>query len=267
MLKYGDNHKWHRIYDKIRADFLDYGYFGETLVDWDKMDNLLDFTKKISLKDFVFNLYIDNQATADWKYQDDYRDMIYNEFLDIAQGQNIDCDDLSREDCMLLFFYYRLHADTHMVNFTNMYSYYFPLLSQPGIIEKIHNIPYAFKQNHKLNLRLISNLAPELLNITFFSHGRYRITDIKKLELREHNVAPEQRDWLTNIIFKIKFGEPYLKKDRKIRKYCIANSQDFAEKICYKLDKTKFYYLPLYTTFCLLGKMDSIINDQGVNNV
>lgn len=264
MLKYGDNHKWHKIYDKIKADFLDYGYFGETLVDWDKMDSLLDFSKNISLKDFVYNLYIDNQATNGWKHQSEYRDMIYNEFLDIATGQNIDCDNLSREDCMLLFFYYRLHADTHMVNFSNMYSHYFPLLSQPGIIEKIHNTPYAFKQNHKLNLRLIRALCPALLNITFFSHGRYRTTDIDSLELHEDNSNTKKNGWLANIMCKIKFGKSYIKKDKKVQKCCIANSQDLAKRLEYNLDRTKFYYLPLYTTFTLLGKMDSIINDQGV---
>lgn len=265
MFKYGDNDKWHKIYTKLKADFLDYGYFGETLVDWDKMDNTLDFTKKVYLCDFVSQLYINHKAVNNWKYTEEYNNIIFDEYREIAENQNIDCNNLSPEDCMLLFFYYRLHADTHMVNFSNMYSYYFPLLCQPGIIEKIHNIPYAFKQNHKLSLQMIQVLYGPLLNIVFFSHCRYRETDVQNLELHEANVCTKKIYFLRRLMLKLRFDRFYHTRNRRIKRCCIKKSQTFAKRILYQFDKTRFVNLPLYTTFALFGKMDFIINKEKYN--
>lgn len=262
--KYGNNGLWHKIYDKINSDFVDFGYFGELLVDWDKLDKYADFSKPFTLQEFIMQVYVNKFVINDIIEKENYIKLLYDKFELIAKSRNLDCNNLSKEDCMWLFFNYRLHADTHMVNITNMYYYYFPILCQKEVSEVAHCIPYNLKQSHKLNLLLTKNLYQDLIKYEYFSHCRYRTTDMENLALREldDGVKHKKSLWLKLILRLNRLNKKnyvIFKEDQYIKDFCIREMKIFLNEIGLNINETTFNYLPIYTTFLLMTKMHEIM--------
>lgn len=171
---YGNNLKWHTIFTTLKYNFYDFGYFGETLKEWAPLD--LCYHDKFSIDDYA-DLYLGRQKHRYTNISSDtvkkYRQIIVDKLRKICKDHAIDCHNLSKEDCMLLYYYYRTHADTKMVNFANIYGYSINLYAQKELIDYINQTPYEYKEYGKLNLALTKVLCSELLSIPYFSHCHY----------------------------------------------------------------------------------------------
>lgn len=264
-LKYGNNQKWHKLYNKLNVDFVDYGYFGETLVGWAKIDDMKDFGKSITLRDFILKIYVNSLALKGVVNKQEYIEMLYNEFAQLTDQLNLDKEALTKEDCMYLFFQYRLHADTHMCNFTNMYYYHFPILCQPELADIAHSVPYKFKHGHKFNLYVTKLLYEKLLDFTYFCHCQYRQMDKDNLELSFPTQAINQlQSRLSKALLKIKgICREHKDIDRdnyKVKMFCVKEIQNLNQIPTMQVDEESFSYIPLFTTLLLLSKMNYIIN-------
>lgn len=272
VCKYGNNEKWHQIYEKLNADFVDYGQCGEIIIGWDKMDAYADFSKPFTLKDFVDKLYVNKEATLSWREYDAYFRIIYDEFYQIAQNADLNCENLSKEDCMWLFFVYGLAQDIHVSNFSNLYFYQALQFLQMSFPEIVQQIPYQFKQKHKLNLLLTSYLYPKLVKYQYYSHCRYRVTDRDKLELREFDNSRKikfKKSWWHKIMLHTSLK--CLKKkqsaidleNQRIKDFCIEKLKQYSNKSGFVVGGGTFSYLPKYTTFLLADKMNEIVFKTG----
>lgn len=171
---YGNNLNWHEIFKTLECCFYDFGYFGETLKEWTPLE--LSYHDKYSLDDYS-DLYLGRQKhnyiNVDLEMVHEYRQAIIEKLRKICKEHKIDCNNLSKEDCMLLYYYYRTHADTKMVNFANIYGYSINLYAQKELIDYINQTPYEYKEDGKLNLALTKKLCEALLKIPYFSHCHY----------------------------------------------------------------------------------------------
>lgn len=171
---YGNNLKWHKIFRTLNNYFYDFGYFGETLKEWTPLE--LAYHDNYTLEDYA-DLYLGRQkhdyTNVESEMLHEYRKAIIEKLRKICKDHEIKCNNLSKEDCMLLYYYYRTHADTKMVNFANIYGYSINLYAQKELIDYINQTPYEYKEGGKLNLALTKKLCEALLDIPYFSHCHY----------------------------------------------------------------------------------------------
>lgn len=171
---YGNNLRWHNIFKNSDYSFYDFGYFGETLKEWAPLE--LSYHDNYTIDDYA-DLYLGRQkhryTNVSPEMIQTYRGVVIEKLRKICTYHRIDCKKLSKEDCMLLYYIYRTHADTKMVNFANIYGYSINLYAQKELIDYINQTPYKYKECGKLNLALTQGLCKELLNIPYFSHCHY----------------------------------------------------------------------------------------------
>ncbi|WP_230836270.1 hypothetical protein, partial [Vibrio campbellii] len=129
-------------------------------------------------------------------------------------------ESLSKDDFCKIHNEYRKSADTALVNLMNYYCYSINLLSLPEIENRVKCIPSIVKRDSKLLLKVIKNLAPALLNIPVYSHGKNFRLCSKSLTIQ----APKSRSFKKNLrdslaklgLRNIKFN--YFKNLKKNRK-------------------------------------------------
>lgn len=181
-LLYGGNRKWHSIFFEHKYDIYDFGFFGETIKGWDPLDAM--YRTPFTLKEYV-SFYL-SRNTHNFVNDDsdiEYREYIFSKHLKICEEANIDINNLSREDCMFLYYVYRTHADTKRVNLVNYYGYSFNLLAQKDLIDLINQIPYEYKQNAKVNLATTKKLYPDLLKYNYYSHCAFMSLNESEMQL------------------------------------------------------------------------------------
>lgn len=193
---YGNNRKWHEIFDNLSEVFYDFGYFGETVKGWTALE--IVFYDGFNLKDYL-KLYLGRQKHQYVDIGDEfwtiYGNTIRCKLEKICFDKGISINNLSKEDCMYLYFIYRTHADTKMVNYANIYGYSLNLYAQKELIDYINQTPYEYKREGKLNLALTQILCPELLDIPYFSHCHYLNFDKEKMVLED----PDLNSTITKI--------------------------------------------------------------------
>ena len=184
--------------------------------------------------------------------------------MSIADSEGMNCAKLSKEDCMTLYYHYRLHADTYRCNFANMYGYSFILLAQKEIADFINQVPYEFKINSRINLRLVKKFAPQLLDLPYYSHCRFYNYDSKRVMLVEMD-KDRFKACVIRTLRRYTLGQKMIAHWRKhgsleqakIRRYCterINNSIEFG-KLQMRFEVNSMSYLPKYIEMLLAVKM------------
>ena len=79
----------------------------------------------------------------------------------------------------------------------------YPLLHSKRIWDIIYNIPYDYREDSKLSLRLINSWCPMLLNIPVFTHHHYGIYNRQKGVLK--------KNWRYSLLLRIK---PYVLRSK-----------------------------------------------------
>ena len=185
---YGNNRLWHNFFAETNNYFFDFGYFGETVKEWSPLE--YKYHKNFTIDDYC-ELYMTRQkhdyCNLSHEELQEYAENIKNKLKKICEDSKIDISNLSKEDCMYLYYIYRTHADTKMVNFANIYGYCFNIYAQKELIDYINQCPYEYKRKGKLNLALTKKMCSELMSIPYYSHCQYINYDASKMVLEAPN--------------------------------------------------------------------------------
>ena len=162
---YGNNSKYKEmIFENIDTEFVDFGYFGELIKDLPNMDEV--YFSPFSLNDFVSKLFFNSKNPNCYIVNlDKVRIYLYNLFLDYANENNMNIDNLSKDDCFKLWSYRRTIVDINQCLISNLVQYSYPILSQKRIYDLLLQIPYKWKLNTHFQLSLLNKLCPELCTI------------------------------------------------------------------------------------------------------
>ncbi|WP_165062270.1 hypothetical protein [Adlercreutzia sp. ZJ154] len=245
---YGGNKRFKEIFlHKLESDYVDFGYFGETITQWDDLDAA--YHEGFSIEDFVDDIYMERYRQCEFdEFFTMLRNRVIEEFIDYAQRCGIDATNLTKSDCMRLYHRYRQRADTIVCNFVNQFCYYTPLLAQPQIVKIIDGVNYDVFSDARINLNLVEQWMPNLLQVEYYSHGLFCVFDSENLLLeRRHPDLGNQRlrcivktimrrilgEERTRAILDVrlckKFGDAYLdteKKNRHIVQFCREAIED-----------------------------------------
>ena len=214
---YAGNSKWFDIFEKqSHYDFYGFGYFGESLRELSELD--LDYNDNYTLHDFVKNVYCRSNLE---KYVISINGLY--EFIEKEFNNIIDCycdgnKQITKDLCFELFTFSRFDADCIINNYVNMFSYSFPIFSQKIIFDLISQIPYYWKKNDFIPLKMTFDLQPSLISIPFFSHHHQTIVNSKTLSIER-----SLKDVLSS---KLKY---YLKKTSLYKLLYSNNTDDIIE--------------------------------------
>lgn len=241
-LIYCGNSKWYEIFELGGFNFFDFGYFGETIKEWEPLDR--DFKNGFTIDDYS-NLYLTRQV---FKGQNEFfSSFLKRKIIKIANQYNMDITNLSKEDCMILYYVYRIHADTYCTNLANIFGYSANLFSEKEIADCINQIPYEMKKNDHLNLVLTDFFDSKLLTVDYFTHQKYKFFNREKTVLL--SAAAPKHNGLKKWLRKTKLGQVLIRAKRILpserKKYATSSlniiaKTDFESLVEMKIDGTSF---------------------------
>ena len=192
-LIYCGNSKWYEFFESNRFALYDFGYFGETIKGWELLDE--KYHDGFSVDDYL-SLYCGRQKYKD-ESEEKLKVYVKNKILEIIEEYGMKKNSLSREECMTLYFVYRIHADTVCSNFANMFGYSANLFAEKEFVDLINQIPYEVKKDDHLNLVLTGSLDGRLTDVQYFTHCEYRCFDKNKVVLKAKNAKNNcLKEWL-----------------------------------------------------------------------
>ncbi len=262
---YGGNRKWLGIFERGDEVWYEFGYFEEVLRTWDPLDGVEGCLTLDEYLELYFNKQSENFPTVHGGFSiDTYKKKIRENLEVIIKDEHMDENHLSREDSMILYFHYRMHADSGAANFANMFGYCFTVFGQRKVIDLVLQIPYEYKLANHLNLILTRRVSPESLSIPYFSHTRKWLLDGKHMRLvpDENKAGRAVKDVAKAILSKA--GLLDTAKKYKNRYVHSGSKNELIEVICeeikrkvpdigIEIDKDTFHYIPLYIGFLCKG--------------
>ena len=212
-LIYCGNKKWYEIFEKNIVDGYDFGYFGEVIKGWEVID--CQYFEGFTVDDYV-KMYLNRNTIEISKTKDEkYDEFIYvrEKIVDIAKQHNMDLNNLSKEDCMILYYVYRIHADTITLNYANIFAYSTNFYCEKEIADFVNQIPYKMKMNNRFNLLVTEKLNETLLDIPYFTHCQYKKYDNNKKILVDY-----KRNILRRWILQTPIGK-HLRRVKSLNSY------------------------------------------------
>ena len=181
---YGNNKKWFNIFESKDECIYEFGYFGETIKGWELLDRI---GNKYLTEDEFCRIYTGRQSyhfapqsTIDLE---DYRERVHKKIKRLIENLGMNSQALSKEDCMVLYYKYRLHADTKCCNFANIFGFCSPVLAHKAVADLINQCSYDYKQHDRINLYITKLIDECLLDVQYFTHSKYMQLDKKSLTL------------------------------------------------------------------------------------
>lgn len=197
---YAHNQKWLTLFDDLHKESIDEVEFGtdsdiiRELVSLDDSYNetykLDTFVKEVCLRGGCFSFVFDSLGI----------DELIKLDVNLAFEDNSCNNKLKYAN---LFNYLRHDMAMMIPNYINSSYYCFPLLHSKRIWDIIYNIPYDYREDSKLSLRLINSWCPMLLNIPVFTHHHYGIYN------RQRGVL--KKNWRYSLLLRIK---PYILRSK-----------------------------------------------------
>ena len=197
---YAHNQKWLTLFDDLHKENIDEVEFG--------MDT--DLLREIGSLDDSFDEDYDNSKFA---IKGCLRGGLFNYVFDLPNVCKLICDEIklvnldSQNDLKTkyanLFNYFRHDMGCYFSNMLNESFFSYPLLHSKRIWDIIYNIPYDYREDSKLSLRLINSWCPMLLNIPVFTHHHYGIYNRQKGVLK--------KNWRYSLLLRIK---PYVLRSK-----------------------------------------------------
>lgn len=268
---YGNNKKWFSIFENSRYALFEFGYFGEIIKGWELIDRIGKET--INIDEFC-RLYtnrqsytLDEASTFDIKM---YKKGVYDKIVQIAMDYNMNLDKLSKEDCMLLYYHYRLHADTKCCNLANLFGYCVPVLAQKELADMINQCPYIYKKDNRLNLYITKLIDNRLLEIPYFSHCKYmkldkdslKLSSIGKDKVKKILIQTIQRMGIASLLVKIKRRviRDNANSDQLLNKLADdINQYPYFKDVGIIVNKDTFGYIPMaIEVYCRCLLLDSL---------
>lgn len=168
------------------CDFLTFGYFGEIFRNIEEIDAYPN--EVFSIEEYFDELCLRGGYKKIYPEYQNYREHRIKDLRYICKKLNLDPERLSKDDFQHLNTEtYRKRADTHMTNFVNQFRYSFPLLGDRMLTDTMNDMGYKERVGSRPMLKMLDQLAPDLLSVPFFSHIRRMKVDARRLVLREGN--------------------------------------------------------------------------------
>jgi len=201
----GSNNVFESLENLTNTDFVDFGYFGETLrnLDWPENTNTY-----FSLNEYLDEFYIKKelQFTIDSKTYNKFRKKIYQKYLIICTENNLKYEKIHQDDFQILHNEYRKGADNAMLNLINSSFYSINLLSIKEIERQILTFTFKEKTNMRLIIELLNKLYPKSLSIPIYSHcTMYKLN--KKTLLLQKTKKENMLYTLKNIVIKFVYNK------------------------------------------------------------
>ena len=183
----------------INADFICFGYFGEIYRNIETIEN---YNKNcFTLLEYIDDMFLlTEKKILNKKNYKIYRNKIYTLLLQICKLNNLDENNLTKNDFQKLNTAYRQRWDTQINNYANLFMYSCPLFGDKKITDYVENISYNEKCNSKFLMKLISSFEKELLCFDFFSHIKIKQFNTNTFELTDKHLSYKWKDKIRNII-------------------------------------------------------------------
>jgi len=151
--------------------FLESGFFGERLRIHPWIADRL--TDEIDFDDYLDGVYINPVVSKVFEGYEEYREKVKKKTFELAarSGVIIRNGRFIRDDFQRINDLYRRNSDTVMMNYQNLFTHSFIILSSPTLFEAAYFIPESLKKDAKFMLGVIRRLCPDLLDIPFYSHN------------------------------------------------------------------------------------------------
>lgn len=203
---YGGNEDFFQQFEEgYFGEYVTFGYFGEPLRTNDKLDPV--YHDNFSLENYLDDFYINKKYADKIKNWGEYRNYLYSKLSKLTIKLGIDKAFLSREECMLIHYYYRTLSDNQVCQLANVYCYSTQILAEYEIRKNILITAYEKKANASLQIACINKLCPQLTSIPLFSHCRMREINLEKLRIEDKTLAELEYN-MKNMIEKI--GKRYI---------------------------------------------------------
>lgn len=214
LLKYGE---LFRIYgasknvfsefeEKLDTQFIEFGYFGETLRNRPWLENIS--SNFFTIDEFVSEFYINNSYIKQCSKYKEYRGNLRCKFENIIKKNNLNKKKLTKNDFYTIYNYWFNGGAHNLINnFNNLFFNSISILSIKEINYFSKEIPYEYKKNAKFMLKVLYYLYPDILDVPFFSHCHDQTFNKDKFELEYKKVYLKK---IKDILI------PIIKKNKKI---------------------------------------------------
>lgn len=224
---YAHNKKWLSLFDNIdNIDEIEFGTDADILRELSPLDDtyypsysIKDFVKNVCLRSNIFQMVFEH-SRIESLIEEDLSYLTHNIPLDKRMYANI-------------FNYLRHDMAMIIPNYINEFYYCFPFFHSKRIWDIIYSIPYEYRENSKISLRLIKEWCPELLQFPVFTHHHFATYDkndnsLKQtrihsciLKIKPYILNTKIYDWLY-----VKCIEPYFRPQNKKNKYLFKTCID-----------------------------------------
>lgn len=242
---YGGSEGFFRSYEKSNADYIEYGYFGETLRNSEWLDNVIDesFTLEYFLTDFYINPHLKSILSA--AEEACFFEHILIKYTKICEENNLNKFSININEFQILHSYYRIAADRKIVNFTNLFTNSTAQLASKHNLSIISKFSIEQKKHSRIMLRLISDLLPESLEVPIYSHIRKYKYDNNLDKLLPVNSFGENVVRLAKKYLKVLIKQPQIKNLFRAT-FVRMNSSQYSEK-----EKAEILNMNSLRVFCL----------------
>ncbi len=184
---YGNNKKFkENIFKDIDTEFCDFGYFGETLRQLDELET--DYSEPFTLNDLVTKLFFrKREQQVCFNDISETRKQLYDIFLRYAKANNMNEQNLTKQECFSLWSYRRTIVDIVSCLLVNLTCYSYPVLAQKEIYDLINQVNIEWKKDAWFQLAITKKLSPQILDIPILSHCSWCDYDAKTNTLKTKN--------------------------------------------------------------------------------
>lgn len=193
----------HEIERLINIDFIEFGYMGEVLRNGSWMDEVgVDL---FSCSDLA-RIYLDKYNSDIFRDRKTILKGVEDYFESVCVLNGINPRAIHRDQNQIFDNEYRKLADTHLLNFINLYTNSISLMGNSNLLAIAASIPYNQKTNGLFQLEIIKMFQESLLSIPILSHGK--ILRVGEGSLKKNDTGI----WKMTVLKKILMRNPMVVK-------------------------------------------------------
>lgn len=183
ILDYGYNANYISTFEQCDSELIESGYNAELFRNPDALNGFED--KRMNLQEFISEVYLARKfrnLLSEWSELQEYME---NSLLDICKEFNLDEDNLTYQDALIILACAYYPSSANFFNLANRFAYSFSFLGDWGASQKLARINTNRKSKSRLQILAIKSFYPTLLDFSFFSHIREQVLSQDKAYLEE----------------------------------------------------------------------------------
>lgn len=216
---YSHNEKWLNIPNLVSENNISsigFGSLDEIIRDlpqveqfWNEKFKFIDLVKNVKMRTGVFNTVISYDELVGY-----ITEKLRKAYADIKEP-------LSMEEAVSIFNRGRLHSNTVVDAYINLYYYDFNICGQKRIVDLVESLPYEWRNESKIAVTLTRQWHEELMVVPYFSHHHtvmYNSSTNRVEETNKTKMEMKLRQSLKGtILYKplVKIGHKFRNKSNK----------------------------------------------------